>query len=72
MLNMPKCLSIVSPLSGRSYIELPNKLRNSKKNLINIKNNEYFLWCHIRHLNPLKVHPEITKKAGRRMVIDLD
>ena len=43
---------ICSPLSGSSYIEFPNKLRNSMKSLINIKNddNKCFPWCHIRHL----------------------
>ena len=33
-------ISIYSPLLGSSYIELPNKLRNSMKGLINIKNND--------------------------------
>ena len=35
------------------------------KDLINIKNinNKCFLRCHIRHLNPLKIHPERMKKA---------
>ena len=53
-------ISIYSPLSGRSYIKLSDKLRNSMKDLVNIKNNDYkcFLWCHIRHLNPIKIHPE--------------
>ena len=39
-----------SPLSGSSYIKLPNKLKTSMKGLINFKNNDnkYFLWCHIR------------------------
>ena len=48
--------SIYSPLLGNAYIKLPQKLRNSMKGLINIKNNgsKCFLWCHIRHLNPLK------------------
>ena len=48
--------SIYSPLSGNAYIKLPQKLRNPMKGLINIKNNDNkcFLWCHIRHLNPLK------------------
>ena len=32
-------ISIYSPLSGISNIELPNKLKNSVKGLINIKNN---------------------------------
>ena len=44
------------------------------KGLINIKNsdNKYFLWCHIRHLIPLKIHPERTTKADENMVNDLD
>ena len=52
-------ISIFSPLPGSTYIELPNKLRHSVKGLINIENNDNkcFLWCHIRHLNPLKIHP---------------
>ena len=67
-------ISIYSPLSGNSYIELPNKLRNSKKGLINIKKieNKCFLWCHIRHLNPLKIHTERITKAYRKIVNDLD
>ena len=38
-------ISICSPLSGSSYTELTNKLRNSVEGLINIKNNDnkYFL-----------------------------
>ena len=37
---------VYSPLSGRSYIQLPEDLRSSKKDLIKIKNdddNKYFL-----------------------------
>ena len=43
------------------------------KVLINIKNNynKCFLWGHIRHLNPLKMHPERIKKADKNMVNDL-
>ena len=35
------------------------------KGLINIKNNEnkYFLYCHIRNLDPLKMHSERIRKA---------
>ena len=53
-------ISIYCPLSGSTYIKLSRKLKNSMKGLINIKNNDNkcFLWCHIRHLNPLKIHPE--------------
>ena len=48
------------PLVGSSYIDLPIELKNSKKGLINIKNNDQkcVLWCHVRHVNPIKEHPE--------------
>ena len=67
-------ISIYSPLSGSSYIELPDKLRNSEKGLISIKNNDNkcFRWCHTRHLNPLKIHPKRITKANRKMVNNLD
>ena len=44
------------------------------KGLINIKNNDNkcFLWCHIRHLNTLKRHPERITKPDKNMVNDLD
>ena len=44
------------------------------KGLINIKNNDNkcFLWCHIRHLNSLKGHPDRITKAEKNMVSDLD
>ena len=67
-------ISIFSPLSGNTYIELSHRLRNSVKGLINIKSNDSkcFLWCHIRHLNPLKIHPERITKADKNIVNDLD
>ena len=44
------------------------------KGMINIKNNDSkcFIWCHIRHLNPLKIHPKRIKKVDKDMVNDLD
>ena len=44
------------------------------KGLVNIKNidNNCFLWCHVRRLNPLKIHPERITKADENMVNDLD
>ena len=65
---------IYSPLSGSSCTKLLVKLRKSVKGLIDIKNNENkcFLWCHIRHLNPLKIHPGRIAKANKNMVNDLD
>ena len=53
------------PLSGSSYVKLPAELISSKKGLITIKNNNQkcFLWCHVRHINPVKIHPErITRE----------
>ena len=66
-------IAIYSPLSGSSYSQLPNKLRNPMKNLINIKNNDYkcFLWCHTRHLNPLKRHTKRITKADKKSLIIL-
>ena len=67
-------ICIFNLLSGSTYTELPNKLKNSVKGLINIKNieNKCFLWCNIKHLNPLKTYPERLTKADRNMVNDLD
>ena len=31
-----------------------------------------FLWCHMIHLNLLKVHPERIKKVDKKMVTDTD
>ena len=44
------------------------------KGLINIKNNDNkcFLWCHIRHVNPLKIHSERITKVDKKMVNNLD
>ena len=40
------------------------------KGLINTKNNDNkcFLWCHTRHLNLLKTHPERIAKADKNMI----
>ena len=63
-------ISIYSPFIGSTYTELPfNVCKHSKKGLINIKNNDNkcFLWCHIRHLNLVKTHPErITKEDKKK------
>ena len=55
-------------------MNLPIKLRSSKKGLINIKNKDQkcFLWCHVRHINPLKEHPERIKKAAKKIDEKLD
>ena len=66
-------ISVYSPLSESAYIELSNKLKTSMKGLINIKSicNKCFLWCHIRHLNPLKMHPERITKTDKKLLMIL-
>ena len=62
------------PLNGSSYIELPTKLRNPKKGLINIKNknDECFRWCHIRQLNLQKTNHRRIKKEDKRLIGELN
>ena len=40
------------------------ELRSPRKGQINTKNKDQkcFLWCHVRHINPSKEHPERIKK----------
>ena len=61
-------ISTYRPLSGSSYVKLPAELRSSKKGLINIKNNDQkcFLWCHVRHINPVKIHPERITQEDKK------
>ena len=58
------------PMKGSSYIELSQELGNSKKGLINMKNedNECFRWCHIRHLYPQDKYPQRIKKSDKEYV----
>ena len=67
-------ISIYSRLVGSTYIELPDKLKNPMKGMINIKKNDnkYFLWCHIRHLNLVKIHPEKITKEDKNMINDIN
>ena len=42
--------------------------------MINIKNNDQkcFLWCHVRHVNPVKIHPERITREEKGLVNDLN
>ena len=53
-------ISTYRPLSGSSYMDLHVELKGPRKGLISIKNKgqKCFLWCHARHINPSKEHPE--------------
>ena len=61
-------------LSGSCYMDLPVELRSPRKGLINIKNKDQksFLWCHVRHINPSKEHPERIKKTDKKIAEKLD
>ena len=67
-------ISTYRPLSGSSYVKLPVELRNPKRELINIKNNDQkcFLWCHVRHINLVKIYPERIRQTHKELVNDLD
>ena len=55
-------------------MDLPIELRSPRKGLINIKNKDKkcFLWCHVRHINPLKQHPERIKKTDKKIAEELN
>ena len=67
-------ISTYRPLVGSSYIDLPIELKHPKKELINIKNNDQkcFLWCHVRHINPLNEHPERITKIDKKSASSLN
>ena len=67
-------VTLYKPLNGSSYIKLPAKLGNSRKGLINLKNedNECFRWCHIRHLNSQMKDPQRIKKDDKKKVNELN
>ena len=67
-------ISTYRALSGISYVKLPVELRNPKKGLINIKNNDQkcFLWCHVRHINSVKIHSERITREDKRLVNSLN
>ena len=55
-------------------MKLPAELKSPRKVLINIKDKDQkcFLWCHIRHINPVKIHPERIKKEDKKLANYLD
>ena len=63
-------ISTYRPIPGSSYIFLPVELKSPRKGLINTKNKDQkcFLWCHVRHINPSKEHPERIRKIDKKLV----
>ena len=66
-------ISKYAPLFRSFFIELPSELKNPKKDLINIKNNDNkcFLWCHVRHLNPADNHSNRINKKDKKIASTL-
>ena len=66
-------ISTYRPLSGSSYMDLPIESRSPRKGLTKIKSKDKncFLWCHVRHIKPLKEHPERIKKTDKKLVKNL-
>ena len=57
-------------------MDLPVELKIPKKGLINVKNKDQkcFLWCHVRHINTSKEHPQriknkLTKKLLKNFIM---
>ena len=71
-----QCINISTyrPLSGSSYMDLPVELKSPRKGLINIKNEDkkYFLWCHVRQINPLNEHLEKFFKNDKDIAEELN
>ena len=67
-------ISTYKPLPGSFYMELPVQSRSPRKGLIKIKNKDkkFFIWCYVRHINPLKKHPERIKKTDKKIAEKLD
>ena len=32
----------------------------------------FFFWCHVRHINPIKIHPEKITQKDKELANDLD
>ena len=68
------CRSKYEPLSGTSYIKLPKTIWPSKKalnNIQNIKDNECFKWCLVRHLHPADHNPARIRKTDKDFAREL-
>ena len=67
-------VSTCRPLSGSFYVKLPVELKIPKRGLINIKNKDQkcFLWCHVRHNNPIKILPNRNTQEDKKLVNNLN
>ena len=67
-------ISQYAPLVGSSFIKLPEELKNPKRGLINLLNtdNKCFMWCHVRHLNPVSDNASRIKGVDKKIASALD
>ena len=67
-------VSTYRSLPGSSYVKLLPELRSPKKGIISMKNNNQkcFLWCHVQHINPVKIHPERIRQTNKELANNLD
>ena len=56
------------------YINISTYRPLSGSSCVNIKNNyqKCFLWCHVRHVNPVKIHPERITREDKELDNDLN
>ena len=49
-------------------------MRHHRKGLINLQNDDdrCFLWCHVRHLNPIENNPQRVKETDKALAKELD
>ena len=55
-------------------MDLPVELKSPGKGLRNIinKDKKRFLWCHVRHINPSKEHPERIEKTDKKIAKEIN
>ena len=55
-------------------MDSPVELKSPRKGLINIKNKDKncFLWCHVKHINPSKKHPERIERTDKKVAEKLN
>ena len=70
-------ISTYRQLLGSSYMYLPTYLLNEEiqgreESTWKNKDEKCFLWCHVRHINPLKEQPELIRKIDKRIAEKFD
>ena len=74
LLNQSSLNTLTFQFTGSFYVKLPAELRSAKKGLSHIINEDQkcFLWCYVRHINSVKIHPERIKKEGEILANYID